>query len=457
MKTDKFPKGWDEKRVRGVLEHYEAQTEDEAVAEDEAAYKNRTQTTIETPRGSFPTVRDRRGMNPVWSQGPRELLEHAYDHVSKGEGFDCRIAFISVDNAVEVMAKAYLSFNDKQRRVESSGAGESKIDKSTNFPKLLELLQKAASDRIVGLNVEEILHFHSIRNLLYHTFGLSVERPVVEAYVQIAKALYENLFESSLRIAGQTKKMGDAAKFISRWNALQEMLAAKLPARTKHDQNAFVEFFAQISPELANRYEQVRRFRNTLVHGQLAGTQEDIRGQLEKIERLLEAGESEERASKPSGKKSWSTQLNLDELRDQAKRFLEEKLQQHVKQLKLSLFETEDGGTGIRYSISRAYPTGKQTQFWFALHGPQIEFLNSHAQAFVAFVCVGAGVLYAPWNEFQVYVDDLGETSTDTGHWRHVILRRTGEGAIQMKLRGSGPESKIDVSRWFVKRWPLAG
>lgn len=399
-------------------------------------------------------------MNPVWSQGPRELLEHAYDHLSKGDGFDCRIAFISVDNAVEVMIKTYLSFSDKKPGVDSPGSGESKIDKSINFPKLLEMLQKTASDRIVGLNMEELQHFHSIRNFLYHTFGLSVERSVVEAYAQIAKVLFENLFQSSLRIV-QADQMGDASKFIARWNALQETLTAKLPVQAKHDQNAFAKFFGQISPELTNLYEQVRRFRNTLVHGRLNETQEDIKKQLNNIERLLEAGESEERASKPigkmGGKKTWSTQLNLEELRDQAKKFLEGKLQQHIKQLKPSLFETDDGQIGVRYSVSRPYSSGKQTQFWFGLHDAQIEFLNAHAKAFVAFVCVGAGVLYAPWDEFQIHVDDLGETSADTGHWRHVILRQSAESSIQMKLRGSGPESKLDVSMWFVKQWPLNG
>jgi hypothetical protein len=39
MKRNKFPPGWDEERVRRVLEHYEKQTEDEAVAEDEAALR----------------------------------------------------------------------------------------------------------------------------------------------------------------------------------------------------------------------------------------------------------------------------------------------------------------------------------------------------------------------------------------------------------------------------------
>ena len=39
MRHSKFPPGWDEERVRKVLAHYESQTEEEAVAEDEAAFE----------------------------------------------------------------------------------------------------------------------------------------------------------------------------------------------------------------------------------------------------------------------------------------------------------------------------------------------------------------------------------------------------------------------------------
>ncbi|MGO4884673.1 MAG: hypothetical protein ACLP59_28210 [Bryobacteraceae bacterium] len=35
MKQDDFPQGWDQERVQRVLTHYEGQTEDDAVAEDE--------------------------------------------------------------------------------------------------------------------------------------------------------------------------------------------------------------------------------------------------------------------------------------------------------------------------------------------------------------------------------------------------------------------------------------
>lgn len=36
MSQQKLPPGWDEERVRKVLGHYEEQTEEEAIAEDES-------------------------------------------------------------------------------------------------------------------------------------------------------------------------------------------------------------------------------------------------------------------------------------------------------------------------------------------------------------------------------------------------------------------------------------
>ena len=44
MTNTKYPAGWDEERVKRVLAHYEQQTDDEAVAEDEAAYESTTHT-----------------------------------------------------------------------------------------------------------------------------------------------------------------------------------------------------------------------------------------------------------------------------------------------------------------------------------------------------------------------------------------------------------------------------
>ena len=58
MKQSKFPKGWNEERVHKVLAHYEIQTEEEALAEDETAYEDRTQTTIDVPVELVPAVRE---------------------------------------------------------------------------------------------------------------------------------------------------------------------------------------------------------------------------------------------------------------------------------------------------------------------------------------------------------------------------------------------------------------
>lgn len=57
-KRNRFPPGWDEQRVRAVLEHYEAQTEEEAVAEDEAAFEDAAQTFMEVPKELVPKVRE---------------------------------------------------------------------------------------------------------------------------------------------------------------------------------------------------------------------------------------------------------------------------------------------------------------------------------------------------------------------------------------------------------------
>jgi hypothetical protein len=56
MKRNRFPAGWDEDRVHSVLEHYEKQTEDEAVAEDEAAFRLRGQAVVVIPKRLVPEV-----------------------------------------------------------------------------------------------------------------------------------------------------------------------------------------------------------------------------------------------------------------------------------------------------------------------------------------------------------------------------------------------------------------
>jgi hypothetical protein len=56
-KQNRFASGWNAARVQRVLAHYERQTDTEAVAEDEAAYRSTKATMMKVPVKLVPVVR----------------------------------------------------------------------------------------------------------------------------------------------------------------------------------------------------------------------------------------------------------------------------------------------------------------------------------------------------------------------------------------------------------------
>jgi archaeosine-15-forming tRNA-guanine transglycosylase len=58
MTQKSFPPGWDEARVRDVLAHYESQSDEEAVAEDEALVESTADTVMTVPKPLVPAVRE---------------------------------------------------------------------------------------------------------------------------------------------------------------------------------------------------------------------------------------------------------------------------------------------------------------------------------------------------------------------------------------------------------------
>ena len=57
MKQSKFPDGWSEERIRRVLAHYEEQSEEDAVAEDEAGVES-SETVMSVPHELVPAIRE---------------------------------------------------------------------------------------------------------------------------------------------------------------------------------------------------------------------------------------------------------------------------------------------------------------------------------------------------------------------------------------------------------------
>ncbi|MBC7784964.1 MAG: hypothetical protein H7144_14090 [Burkholderiales bacterium] len=51
VKADRspYPQGWDRKRVQKLIDHYENQTDDQAIAEAEAAYNATVSTMMQIP------------------------------------------------------------------------------------------------------------------------------------------------------------------------------------------------------------------------------------------------------------------------------------------------------------------------------------------------------------------------------------------------------------------------
>ena len=54
---NRYPKGLNRRKVQSLIDYYENQTDAEAIAEAEAAYRKRTTTLIEIPIKLLPAVR----------------------------------------------------------------------------------------------------------------------------------------------------------------------------------------------------------------------------------------------------------------------------------------------------------------------------------------------------------------------------------------------------------------
>ena len=204
-----------------------------------------------------------------WTEGPRELIQHAVDHLSLGGGFDRRIAMISIDNAVELTVKTYLALPERARG--SRGPSRSKLEEaSRSFSALLDLLERHAADRLEGVGLDDIEWYHRLRNQLYHEGnGITVERARVEAYLQLARAVFESLFGEAIDLDPMTAQLTKTGAFLALWNDLQHDLRPLLPPKQPGDLAYLrkTEYLGRLHPRARDQYEELSVFRNNLVHG----------------------------------------------------------------------------------------------------------------------------------------------------------------------------------------------
>jgi hypothetical protein len=207
-----------------------------------------------------------------WSQGPKELLNHAVDHLKKEGGFDVRIAMVSVDNAVELMIKTYLEL---PKRITGLDLSRKETEEAfENFPRLLQALEKYTSNNILNAeDFNEIEYFHRVRNDLYHgATCLTIEKDKTEAYFAIAELLYNKLFhqgEVTKKILDQFKT--NIGEFIIAWDEFEglmlQIISNEAGVKTPNimhinllvEKNIFDKTFLEA-------FNALRQYRNKIVH-----------------------------------------------------------------------------------------------------------------------------------------------------------------------------------------------
>ena len=218
-------------------------------------------------------------METTWASGALELIKHADLHIDKNTAFDKRMAFICVDNCVEISIKTFLSLPKVKSGI---SVGRKDIDEAgDSFPKIVELLYKCAASKLVGIDSADIEFYHRIRNKLYHEgTGLSVDEKHLQAYRGIAGVLLKNLF--NIILPAKTDDM-NMEKLISNWNAIENWGKRQMEGKGISFTYKWEKFYYE---PIKEEISELRNARNRLVHSENIA-EKDVKFWAKKSEALL--------------------------------------------------------------------------------------------------------------------------------------------------------------------------
>jgi len=226
-------------------------------------------------------------MNGPWTDGPRELIQHAVDHLDLGADFDRRVAMISIDNAVELTIKTYLGLPERARG--SKGPGRKELEAaSESFPSLLDLLEKYASQWIVGLSLDDIEWYHRLRNQLYHSGnGITVEMAKAETYLELTISLFESLFGAPPALQRGSAVQTKTGQFLQLWVRFEHGLRTQLPPKDGLAYHWKRNYLETLSPEAVPLYNSVSMFRMELVHGLSTPATKEMEAMIAELKKLM--------------------------------------------------------------------------------------------------------------------------------------------------------------------------
>lgn len=205
-------------------------------------------------------------MEKTWASGALELLKHADEHINKGQAFDERIAFISIDNAVETAIRTFISMPFSLSKVRFSFKDKKEIGNS--FPKMVSLLNEKANSKITGIELSDIEFYHRLRNQLYHDgTGLSVDKNHLEAYRAIGEILLKNLFEIEFNYSTSDESLSGLIVF---WEEIDRIIKQLFISNNIDFTNTFKWEEALRKKILTKKqillFNELKRIRNEQVH-----------------------------------------------------------------------------------------------------------------------------------------------------------------------------------------------
>lgn len=238
-----------------------------------------------TPRAASP-----------WASGPRELLRHGLELLSRGSDADRRLAMIIIDNSVELTIKTFLGLPKRITGIHVPRARYQEIAES--FPKLLDALEEFSPTKLDGIDLGEIEWYHRLRNQLYHQGnGLTVESDKVTVYAELARLLFLRLFDEDLKV-GELPETQAIGAFMFKWARFEKGVInfSEFVADT-YGRTPNVLAAARILVEenrmpakVFERFRHVQAVRNKLVHGQGTANEllsQDVTTALDTLEQWL--------------------------------------------------------------------------------------------------------------------------------------------------------------------------
>jgi hypothetical protein len=218
---------------------------------------------------------------------PLELLRHADEHLSVGGDTDRRIALIGFDQTIETSIEVYVRLHPRLRGGKEI-AREEVNQALRSFHSKLEFLEKHLEKdrRTLGVSIEAIVWFHSLRNELYHSGnGMVPELHVLQGAREAAVRVFATVFGDDCAaefVSDSTEQPpdpdaavgsnGDSAMlFLSRYIEFEKLLRARV--RGSDQREPVIALWAKLSqanPDLQRSGDELRfvlNMRNAIVHG----------------------------------------------------------------------------------------------------------------------------------------------------------------------------------------------